>query len=158
MSITSSTQTSEDQTMADVPSPVGPAGPPNTSIAQKRPLDNADEASFPRTKPAREKKDSWRKKEALQTGDYPAANKSGKQTGTSTPKAGDTAKCAQLPALMSYRLPAPQALDYYGHRAPPTVLQEDLEIEGEYYAVNDQYVCPRRELERFSADVASTAP
>lgn len=132
--------------MADIPSPAGPAGPANSSIAQKRPLDNTDEGSLPRTKPAREKKDSWRKKEALHTGDYPAANKSGKQTGTSTPKAGDAVKGAQLPALMSYRLPAPQALDYYGHRAPPTVLQEDLGVEGEYYAVNDQYVSRNQRL------------
>lgn len=135
-----SSQSSSNPTMADAPSPAGATAPSTTSISQKRPLDNPEDSTIPRTKPAREKKDSWRKKEALQTGDYPAVTKSGKHTGTSTPKAGDIAKGTQLPALMSYRLPAPQALDYYGHRAPPTVLQEDLEVEGEYYAVNDQYV------------------
>lgn len=118
--------------MADISSPGASA------IPQKRSFTPNEDSSIPRTKPPREKKDTWRKKEALQSG-AGSVGTSGKQPEASTPKSGPGTRHGELPGLVRYRLPPPRFQDYYGHRAPPMVHAElEAPKDGAYYSVTDQ--------------------
>lgn len=126
------------------------------SIPQKRPPNPEDvESTIPaRTKPPREKKESWKKKEALNSVGNSSANingigggsggggtGSGKHTtGHNTP-GGLTANTTAWPTINRWRLPPPKEQDYYGHRAPPTMVIGDIvDLPEEFVAVNDQFV------------------
>ena len=126
--------------------------PPPSSVPQKRPLPTEDSQHRPRPKEKnihrepREKKDSWRKKEAL-TGPPNASSASAgggaganKNVGHSTPKGPAIMGATDSPGLVRYRLPPPQVQDFYGHRAPPMAPVELPATPGEFFSVNDQYV------------------
>lgn len=123
-----------------------------STIPQKRPAQPDDsQQPQPRSRikektgarEPREKKESWRKKDSTLSGSAAgstvsggAGPASGKHTENTTPKAADT------PGLVRYRLPPPQFQDFYGHRAPPVApVEMDTNTPGEFFAVNDQYVC-----------------
>lgn len=130
-------------------------------VPQKRPTNPEDaESTVPaRTKPPREKKESWKKKEALNTAAFIATGLSGSgggggsgggtgsgkhTTGHNTP-GGLTANAAAWPTINRWRLPPPKEQDYYGHRAPPTMVVGDImDLPEDFVAVNDQFVSPPR--------------
>jgi len=129
---------------------------PPSSIPAKRPSVAMDDAPRPRSsvkltghREPREKKETWRKKEAMATGNLGGGagreaggncggTQSGKQTGNTTPRGLET----ESPGLVRYQLPPPQSLDYHAHRAPPLVPTETPATEGQWFVVNDQYVSP----------------
>jgi hypothetical protein len=123
----------------------------SSSIPQKRPAQTStDDTPRPRPNPKnahrepREKKDSWRKKEATGGSGVAPATSSSHDT---TPKASLDA----IPGLVRYRLPAPKFQDYFGHPAPPIAPAETSETPGEWFAVNDQLRLPLPPLSPSSA-------
>lgn len=144
----------QDVPMPDVARDSPPPAIPTSSIPQKRPPNPEDvESTLPaRTKPPREKKESWKKKEALNSvgnstnnltpggGGSGGGTASGKHTGHNTP-GGLTANATAWPTINRWRLPPPREQDYYGHRAPPTMVISDIpDLPEEFVAVNDQFV------------------
>ncbi|KAL7271546.1 transcription factor, contains a PHD finger motif [Rhizina undulata] len=141
---------------------------PQSFVPQKRPLQHdepLEASSAPaRTKlkeknvhrESREKKDTWKKKEALNSGASSSAlkgdaaasgnggiaavganNGSGKQTGHNTPGGPYGGAAMSWPGLMRWRLPPPQEPDYHAHRAPPLTPSTIPDLPAEFFAVND---------------------
>lgn len=146
----------QDVLMLDVAHDSPPPAPPASSVPQKRPPNPEDaESTLPaRSKPPREKKESWKKKEALNSAALSAAGLNGSggggsgggtgsgkhTTGHNTP-GGLTSNATAWPTINRWRLPPPKEQDYYGHRAPPTMVVGDIpDLPEEFVAVNDQFV------------------
>ena len=130
---------------------------PSSTVPQKRPYDSSDsKPSEPpkpmlKSKPPREKKDSWKKKEAA------AAAASGLViTAHTNPTAGavmdGTAKKTSTPpqpalpppGLQRWRLPKPQDADYEAAK-PPLMVPSNVpgaDIGCEFFSLTEQYVPP----------------